>query len=147
MEIKLNYFGKVENGNLKIKGRKQFDFELQQFEGKEVEIIVKRKKKSRSNPQNAYLHGCLIPSFRQALNEVGYNEIKTNEQCKDLLKALFLQYDLINESTGEVIKTFKNTSELSTIEFMEFVDKAIDYAKQNLNYTIFPPNEQASIFE
>jgi hypothetical protein len=141
-----SYFGKIVNGILKITNRKQFDSELLQFDGKEVEVIVKRKKKSRSNQQNKYLHGILIPCFKQALNEVGFNEVNTNEKCKDLLKALFLQYEIVNDSTGEVITTFKNTSELSTMEFMEFVDKAIDYAKQNLNYTIYPPNEQSEFF-
>jgi len=141
-----SYFGKIVNGILKITNRKQFDSELLQFDGKEVEVIIKRKKKSRSNQQNKFLHGILLPNFKQALNEAGYNDIRTNEQCKDLLKALFLQYEIVNEQTGEVIKTFKNTSELSTTEFMEFIDKAIDYAKQNLNYTIYPPNEQSEIF-
>ena len=140
------YYGKVTNGVLKITNRKQFDFELKQFEGKEISIEIKKKKRNRSNQQNKFLHGCLIPEFRKALNEVGFNEVNTNEKCKDLLKALFLQYEIVNDSTGEVITTFKNTSELSTMEFMEFVDKAIDYAKQNLNYTIYPPNEQSEIF-
>jgi 3-isopropylmalate dehydratase small subunit len=140
------YFGQVTNGVLKIFGRKNFDKELLEFEGKHVEIKIERKKKKRSGSQNAYLHGVLIPEFRKALNEVGYDEIRTNEQAKDLIKALFLQCDVINEKTGEVLKTFKNTSELSTTEIMTLVDDVINYAAKNLNYTIYLPNEQSEFF-
>jgi len=76
------YYGKVTNGVLKITNRKQFDFELKQFEGKEISIEIKKKKRSRSNQQNKYLHGILIPCFKQALNEVGFNEVNTNGQVQ-----------------------------------------------------------------
>jgi NinB protein len=144
--MKLEYFGNIENGLLKIKGRKAFDNDIKMFEGKEVLITISKKKKRRSNNQNAYLHGCLIPDFKKALNDVGFDEIRTNEQCKDLMKALFLQTDIVNPTTGEVLKTYKNTSGLTTTEMMCFVDDAIKYAAEHMNYIIKLPNEQNEIF-
>lgn len=98
-------------------------------------------------PQNAYIHAILIPLFKEALNNVGFDEIRTIEQCKDLMKALFLQTEYVNKETGEVIKSFKNTSELSTFEMTEFIEKAVKYAWENMNFRIPLPNEQAILFE
>ena len=147
MELKLNYFGKVENGNLKIKGRKQFDFELQQFEGKEVEITIKKKRNRRSNNLNRYIHGVLFIECLAAFREVGFDEIKTPEQCKEILKAKFLKYNIVNEKSGEVLESYKNTSELTNTECCAFIDDVIKFAAESLNYNIPYPNEQASIFE
>lgn len=145
-EPKIEAFGVVKNGQLQIKGRKQFDFQLNQFESKEVEIVVKRKRIRRSGQQNNYIHAVLIPEFKAALNEVGFDEIRTNEQCKELMKGLFLQHEIVNEKSGEVLKTYKNTSELTTTEMMNFIDGAVKYALENMNYRIALPNKQTEIF-
>ena len=34
---------------------------IKHFEGKQVEIVIKEKKKYRSSPQNAYYFGVIIP--------------------------------------------------------------------------------------
>jgi NinB protein len=143
----LNYNGKVNNGTLTIINRRGFDNDLRFFEGREVSITITERKKKRSLSQNAYIHAILIPLFREALNNVGFDEIRTDEQCKDLMKALFLQTEYTNKETGEVIKSFKNTSELSTFEMTEFTENAIKYALDNMNFRIPLPNEQSQLFE
>ena len=142
----MNYNGKVNNATLTITNRRGFNNDLRQFEGEEVTISICKRKKKRSLPQNAYIHAILIPLFKEALNNVGFDEIRTTDQCKDLMKALFLQTDYVNRDTGEVIKSFKNTSELSTFEMTEFIEAAIKYAWDNMNFKIPLPNEQAQIF-
>ena len=98
MELVITYFGCVDDGKLKIRNRKEFDLNLLAFEGKDVEITVKRKRNKRSLMQNNYYHGCVVPAVRFALNEAGFK--MSVLQVHELLKFKFLKYEVVNESTG-----------------------------------------------
>jgi len=79
MEITLTYYGKVEPSGLRIRNRKIFDEELQQFLGKEVEIIIRRKRKIRTNAQNRYMH-LLIMIFSDKLFELKIGRASCRER-------------------------------------------------------------------
>lgn len=108
--------------------------------------ITVTKSNKRSLPQNSFLHGVLIPEFRKALNSVGYNEVKTNEQAKLIMKSMFLQGEIVNELTGEVIPFIKDTHLLTTGELNVLIDEVIRFASENMNYQIPYPNEQTELF-
>src|SRR5665213_2819863 len=106
-----------ENGNHKFSSsRMSVKNRLKGLAPGEYEWEIKRYKKPRSLPQNAYLHGVLIPCFREALNEVGYDEVKTDEQAKLLMKSMFLRRTVANHETGEVLEYIQDTSALNTFE-------------------------------
>lgn len=105
----------------------------------EVEITPINK---RSNPQNRYLHGVLIPEFRKALNSVGYDEVKTDAQAKRIMKAMFLKTEVFSKETGEVLEDIKDTSDLNKEEMNILIDDVIKFAAENMNYQIPYPNEQ-----
>lgn len=96
----------------------------------------------RSSPQNRYLHGILIPEFRYALNDVGYDEVKTDDQAKAIMKSMFLNAETVNKETGEVIKYIKNTRDLTKQELNILIDEVIKFCAENMNYQIAYPNEQ-----
>lgn len=100
----------------------------------------------RSNQENKFFHAVLVPEFRKALNDVGYNEVRTDKQAKDIIKAMFLKTSIVNEKTGEYIETVRNTSDLSKIEMANLFDEVIRFAAENLNYQIPYPNEQLEAF-
>jgi len=95
----------------------------------------------RSNLQNAYVHAVLIPEFKKALNEKGY-AIRTDEQSKEILKAMFLKENIVNEKTGEVIESTRPTSSLSKAEMNVFIEDVIRFCAENMDYQIPYPNEQ-----
>lgn len=101
----------------------------------------------RTLPMNSYLHGVLIPEFRNALNSVGYNEVRNDEQAKEIMKAMFLKTRVVNEQTGEVIEYTKKTSDLTTLEMSALFDEVIRFAAENMNYGIAYPNEQLEVFK
>jgi hypothetical protein len=159
-EPKIEAFGVVKNGQLQIKGRKQFDFQLQQFESKDVEIIVKRKKKKRNNNQNS-LYWLWIAILAA---EIGL----TKEQLHDLVKYKFLlkKVHLVNgcicelqgdfyvdiksgeliEGTVKEIELIRSTTELSVSEFAEFMTDFKQWAMDFFNVHLPDPNEQTEIF-
>lgn len=98
--------------------------------------------KKRTNPMNRYLHGILIPELRKALNEVGYDEVKTDEQAKNILKQMFLKTHIVNKDTGEAVEYVKNTSELTTLEMSALFEEVIKFASENMNYVIPYPGEK-----
>lgn len=103
---------------------------------------VKRYRKQRSLSQNAYLHGILIPCFREALNEVGYDEVKTDEQCKLIIKAMFLKRQVTNKETGEVLEYIQDTSALNTLEMATLFEEVWKFSSEHLGYVIPSPNSQ-----
>jgi len=89
-------------------------------------------KQSRTNPQNSYYWGIIIPIIS---DYTGYTEIQTHE----VLKSEFLPEQL-NLGNKTVI-TNKSTTELSTIEFNEYTEQCRQWgAEQGLN--IPEPNEE-----
>jgi hypothetical protein len=141
---KLIYFGKVENGILKLTNKSGFSNDLKDYEGKEVRLTVERKSK-RSNPQNDYFHGCVIPIVRAHLLDLGWKEAKSTEWVKDYIKFHCLIKEFTNEDTGEVMKSLGKTSDLTTSEFKEFIEDVQQWAATELDLVIPDPGEILSL--
>lgn len=137
---KITAFGGVEDGKLKLSYRKQFDQDIKLFEGKRVEITIRKAKKIRTNPQNAWYWGCIIPAVLQGLTDVG-NAGLTSDEVHHFLKDRFLpdgKTILIPES-GEQIVISKTTTTLSTTEMMDYTNQIIQFAAEMLNVVIPDP--------
>lgn len=142
--MKLEAIGIVENGALQIYHRKVFDAMLERFNGKEVRLQVTKKRKNRSNPQNKYYWGVVIPIIQNGLFETQGEWINANE-THEFLKTNFNYKELVNESTGEVLKLAQTTTTKTTVEFEEYLDKCRAFALEFLNIEIPLPNEQIEI--
>ncbi len=141
----LEYFGKVVKGTLKIVNRKLFDEALAKFEGKDVEIIIRRKRKHRSITANRYYFGCVVQLIYEQLVEQGHEVSKTDTH--EFLKMRCNGKDLVNQSTGEVISIGQTTRDMTTVEFSEYIERCKTFGIEFLNIQRFPePNEQTEIF-
>lgn len=141
----LRYIGNVVGGQLKIVNRKHFDSDLEVFEGSRVIITMKKYRKSRSNKQNAFYHGCLIPYVIDGLVAMGTNKnLLSAENVHEMLKAKFLGEDIPNEH-GEFIRINWSTTDLSTTEFMEYIADIQQWAAEFLGIYIPSPNEQSEM--
>lgn len=101
----------------------------------------------RSNQQNRYLHGVLIPEFRRALNSVGYDEVKTDSQSKEIMKQMFLKRQTVNKETGEVLEYVQQTRDLTKEENNILIDEVIKFCAENMSYVIPFPNEQIEMWQ
>ena len=134
---------KVENGTIKSQ-RKPLAEAIASFEGKEIEITISKAKKKRSNPQNSYYWGVVIPIVKSGLVDIGYK--MTSERTHDFLKERFLKEDLVNEETGEVIGTVsKSTAELTTSQFMDYLAEIQQFSAEFLGVQIPDPNEKSTL--
>jgi hypothetical protein len=139
MIMEVRAYGDIKDSLLKIRGRKSFDLEIAMMTGNEVEIIVRKKKKTRSLNQNAYYWGVVIPIIKQGLFDLGI--IFSHEQCHDLLKFRFLKEDQ-HLKDGLFVERIKSTTELSTSEFMDYMSDVTRWAAEYLSISIPEPNEQ-----
>lgn len=105
-------------------------------------VSISKEKKSRSNPQNRYYWGAVIPIIQSGLKDAGI--IMTKEQTHDLLKYRFLLVEHITKD-GEVIQGMGSTSTLTTSEFMDFMAQVQRWASEFLGITLPDPNEQVEL--
>jgi hypothetical protein len=141
--MKIEIESKVLNGKLE-KNRDLLSEVIQSLEGKDIVIIIEKKKKKRSNPQNSYYFGVVIPLMKQGFynslgEHVGTDEIHT------FLKNRFLFKEIVNEQNAEIIKMPQSTTELSTIQFEEYLDKIREFASEFLSIQIPLPNQELTI--
>jgi hypothetical protein len=105
---------------------------------------IKEKKKKRSNSQNGYLWAVVNQMVCRRLIDLGHDV--SIEETHDFLKASFNYKELVNEDTGEVFKIPRGTSELSTKEFSEYIERVVRFGAEILGIIIPLPNEQMEIF-
>lgn len=105
---------------------------------------IKEKKKKRSNSQNSYYFGVVVTMVCLRLRDLG-NDV-TIEETHDFLKANFNYKEIVKPETEEVLKIPLKTSELSTIEFSEYIERVIRFGAEFLDIQIPYPNEQMEIF-
>jgi len=142
---KIEQSGKVnENGVLTIHHRSIFNALLYHFKNSEVDIVITKKRKTRSYQQNRYYWGVLIPCIQNGLFET-QGEWLTKDATHEFLKSNFNYKELVSDNTGEVIKLPISTTETTTLEFEEYQDKCRIFADEFLNIIIPLPNEQATI--
>jgi len=126
------FLAKVEKNRLKLENPDQFNLWCRQFEGKDVQVIVKKKTRKRTSGQidelgnqNGYLHGVV---FTIAAKETGH----TLEEIKEIFITMFSPYKIMTLN-GKSVSIHKRTSEMNTFECAEFIDSIIcELAKINI---------------
>ncbi len=114
--------------------------------GRRLILTLEPYRKRRSNLQNRYFHGVVIPMVQTRLIELGWSEALDPVWVKDLIKYKFLLREMVNKETGETMQAMRRTSSLTTTEMMELIAQVQQWAAEDLDLYIPDPNEQTSIF-
>lgn len=138
--MKQIFFGKTVNGVPKISRRNEMQEALLAFEGKEFQITIEKKKKSRSLNQNGYYHAVVVPMVRQGLIDIGTK--LTREETHEILKMKFLKKEVVLEETGEILNYTGSSAELTTTQFMDYIAEIQMWAAEFLNVVIPDPASQ-----
>lgn len=136
----ISIVSRVENGKLR-QNNALLRETIRKFEGKEIEITIKRKYKQRSLPQNKFYWGVIIPLFQQLILD-NWGEIKDKEEIHEVLKYQCNYEERANLITGEITKIPKSTTELTTFGWLEYEQKIRQFAMDFFNTTLPEPNEQ-----
>lgn len=118
---------------------------VQEFEGKEIAIIFKRKYKKRTNEQNSFYWGVWIPILQRAIKE-SWGEFKTPAEVHDILKWNCNYEDKVNEDTGAFARVPVSSTKLNTYEWeFEFKQRIRQFAMDFFNLVLPEPNEQLKL--
>ena len=134
---------RIENGTLKFKQRSTVLSDIAQMRDGEYVMTIERKRRKRSLMQNAYYWGVVVPLVKEGLLDVGYR--MTTEAVHEYLKGQFSITEIVNERTGEVLKSIGSTSEMTTSKMMDYFAEITQWAAEYLNVQIPQPNEQLKI--
>lgn len=98
----------------------------------------------RSNPQNRYYFGIVVPLIQKGIKDMG-TEL-TKEETHEFLKARFNVQELFNKETGEVINIPISTTRLSKEQFSEYIERIQRFAAEFLSIVIPDAGTQTKIF-
>ena len=145
MEIAYKYIFNIVDGVGKIQGRKQFEADISQLGNCKMVMTLKRYRKTRTNKQNAVLHWYI--------NEIADETGMAPDSIKEVLRHKFLSVDAIDRNgeimadkvSGEVLKAYRSTADLTTTEFNEFTENVRLWANDFLNLQLPLPNEETEL--
>lgn len=91
---------------------------------------------TKTNRENKYFHGVLVPHFKKALERMGYSF--TREECRQYIKQRFFAY----KKNGVLfVQSFKNTDH-NTKDWEDKMEEIRQWVNEKLdNYIIPLPNE------
>lgn len=97
----------------------------------------------RSNPQNRYYWGLVVPMIQKGIKDMG-TEL-TKEETHEFMKARFNASDLVNEDTGESVSIPISTTRLNKEQFGEYISKIQQFAAEFLSMEIPDPGTQVAL--
>lgn len=101
---------------------------IENYEGKEVTVTVKKFRKSRSLSQNAYWYGVVGATALKAFTEMGIDILDEYEALYHLKIRVFYRTILVD---GTPIRVPRETSKLTTVEFVQLIDRVAIYLAEN----------------
>jgi hypothetical protein len=116
---------------------------IKTFNNKDVVISFSKPKKNRSNNQNRYYWGLVLPLIQNGLLEAtGELRSVDNIHYKILLPLFAPTNEIVNKDTGECITERLTSSDLTTTQFCEYIIEIQKWSAEFLGIDIPSPNEE-----
>jgi len=103
--------GAIQEGKIKLENAPRFHSLIASLAGEQIELILRKHKSRRSNSQNSWYWGCIVPLLAE---HCGYDA----EEMHEALKHKFLRIHDDSE-----LPTVRSSAKLTTAEFTEYVEK------------------------
>ena len=122
------FHGSILKGKVIFDDRDSFDNYLLSLENMFVDIVIKKRRKDRSNQQNRYMWGVVYKIISETTGH-------TEDEIHDSMRAMFLMDNL-----GK-FPIMRSSTSLTTAEMEEYLEKIRQWAAQELSCIIPLPNE------
>lgn len=137
---KIDLYGRIDDaGVFFLHNRLRFVQWCSENKGKDIRVRFTRRYKQRSTPQNAYYWGVVISEIAIRLRDLGHQWLE-DEDVHTMMKLKF-NYERVVSEEGEVLELPKSTTSMTTVEFMEYIDRIRQWAFGFLNILIPDPIE------
>ena len=141
--MKIEITTSIHNGLFK-RNRNTVLEAIKSFNGSDVVITIDKVKKKRSNNQNAFYWGVLIPLMQQGAKDTWGESWSVDKAHKHLSK-LFVFHESVNIKTGLITKTPKSTTELTTTDWEVYVTEIRIYLLENFDIDAPEPNQEITL--
>jgi hypothetical protein len=140
MALKFDLSGSVKRGKMVWDQPSFAKGTFAQFEEKKVLITLQLFKRKRSYLQNAYWWGVVIEMVYATFR--GFGERISKADCHEMLKLKFLEAHFVDPVSGEIAERYtRSSTDLTTVEFMEFIAQTQQYMAEQYGIVIPDPNE------
>ena len=117
---------------------------IKSFNGSDVVLTIDKVKKKRSNNQNRFYWGCLIPLMQKGAKDM-WGESWSIDKAHKHLSKLFVFHESVNVKTGLITQTPKSTTELTTTDWEVYVTEIRIYLLENFDIEAPSPNEEITL--
>lgn len=134
---------RVNQGKVSTAVQNEIRTFLSMYDGKTVEITLKKARSKRSTPQNRFYWGAIIPIIQQGFKDLG--TLLDKDETHYFLRERYNYKEIVNENTGESVKIPQSTTTLTKSEFSEYVEKIAQFGAEFLNVIIPEAGTQQSL--
>jgi hypothetical protein len=121
MNHKRNFHAKVTQGRIVEALRKTIADCIAKFDGKIITISIEEKKKQRSNKQNRFYRGFIVPAIKDWLFEQGTN-LTLDETHDWVVKRVWKYTEYVDTPDGEPYEKRRSSTEPDTVLWEQFQD-------------------------
>jgi hypothetical protein len=141
----IDVIGNVKDGTINLPSRFR-EWVLRAYEGKEIRVTVKEYRDTRSDRQNAYYWGVVVPHLVAGFVSLGNSWLNPQnkehqEMIHEILKERFLANGVELVMGSEVIKTKPTTTKADTMEMHQFIERVRMFAMETMGVYVPEPNE------
>ena len=141
--IKVEVTTSVQNGKF-TRNRTLVLQAIKSFNNTDVVLTFDKPKRKRSNSQNSYYWGLLLPLMRTGAKDL-WGEVWSSDKAHKHLSNKFVFHESINEKTGEITQTPKSTTELTTTGWEVYMTEIRIYLLEDFDINAPEPNEVLKI--
>jgi len=137
--MKLSYIGiKEKDKTFRVVNSKILKQELENLPEGRYRLVIDKYRKGKSNAQLGWLYACIYPFVLRGLNDLGW-EIADLDEVDVLCKDKFASKEIINILSGEVMEIPALKRDMTTTDFMAFVEAIRKWASEDLGVNIPDP--------
>ena len=125
----MEYTGLVTGGKLPPEVGSRLATAIRAMEGKRIRIAVSEVKRGRSNNQNAYMWGVVLPPIVEMFREAG-NNVDAEDVHSYLKQHVGKLKQVLVSPEGEVFTAVGSTAKLSTVEFELYLERVRAWAAE-----------------
>ena len=113
---------------------------INSFNNADVVLTFDKPKRKRSNSQNAYYWGLLVPLMQRGAKDM-WGEVWSIDKSHKHLSNRFVFHESVNQKTGEITQTYKSTTENTTTEWEIYMTQIRIYLLEDFDINAPEPNE------
>ncbi len=131
---------RIENGKIVHPLSTLWRWTLGRFEGKEVNIQIDPWSNSRTVQQNRYYFGVVCPFVADGIYDLTGERYSKDAVHEWLRKRFLHESEIIDISTGEVVKVPSSTKRLTVEEFASYLNDINSFSLEHFGSSL-PPAE------